>query len=227
MEESLENKIRRIVVRSVAFEGWSSSLIKAACSELGIDHNVSKTLFPRGIIDIALANHRDGDKKMIKILADTDFEGVKIRQKITFAIKSRLQIIENEKELVKKTMSFFSLPQNFLDGHQLIWGTSDIIWNFFEDDSSDYNYYTKRLILSGVYGSVVLFWLGDDSKDNSSTWEFLDRRIQNVMSFESFKSKMKANSHVYRSLKVPRKILSTIKRPSDKRNWDVPGTRRP
>ena len=67
MEESLENKIRRIVVRSVAFEGWSSSLIKAACSELGIDHNVSKTLFPRGIIDIALANHRDGDKKMIKI----------------------------------------------------------------------------------------------------------------------------------------------------------------
>ena len=227
MEESLENKIRKTVVRSVAFEGWSDSLIKAACLELGIDHHVSKTLFPRGIIDIASANHRDGDKKMIKILADTDFEGVKIRQKITFAIKSRLQIIENEKEIVKKTMSFFSLPQNFLDGHQLIWGTSDIIWNFFEDDSSDYNYYTKRLILSGVYGSVVLFWLGDDSKDNSSTWEFLDRRIQNVMSFESFKSKMKANSHVYRSLKIPRQILSTIKRPSDKRNWDVPGIRRP
>jgi ubiquinone biosynthesis protein COQ9 len=226
MEESLEKEIIRIVVRSVVFEGWSNSLIKTACLELGIEDKVFKNLFPRGVIDIAVASHRDGDKKMVKILEGKDFDGVKTREKITFAIKSRLEVVQNEKEFVKKTMSFFSLPQNFLDGNQLIWGTSDTIWNFFGDQSNDYNYYTKRLILSGVYGSVVLFWLSDGSKDNSSTWEFLDRRIQNVMSFESFKTKVKADSYIYKNLKLPRQILSKIKKPSDKNNWNVPGTRR-
>lgn len=226
MEESLEKKIIKIVVQSVVFDGWSNELIRKACLELGIDYQISKTLFPRGVIDIAIANHKDGDNKMIKILMDEDFDNFKVRQKITFAIKSRIQILQNDKEFVKKTMSFFSLPQNFLDGNQLIWGTSDAIWDFIGDESSDYNYYTKRLILSGVYGSVVLFWLGDDSKNDSSTWEFLDRRIQNVMNFETFKNKIKTDSHIYNNLRIPRQILSKIKRPPDKRNWDVPGRRR-
>lgn len=43
------------------------------------------------------------------------------------------------------------------------------------------SWYTKRTLLSGVYGSTELFWLTDRSIDFESTWMFLSRRIQDSM----------------------------------------------
>ena len=118
---------------------------------------------------------------------------------------------------------FFALPHNFLDGSKLIWGTADKIWNFLGDKSEDYNFYTKRAILSGVYSSVILFWLGDDSEGNTATWGFLDRRIQNVMQFENLKARIKKKSSNFESLKGPRRLISRIKKPSDKNLLNLPG----
>jgi ubiquinone biosynthesis protein COQ9 len=61
------------------------------------------------------------------------------------------------------------------------------------DTSTDFNWYTKRATLSGVYGSTVLFWLGDDSPGHAATWEFLDRRIADVMQIEKFKAALRDN----------------------------------
>jgi ubiquinone biosynthesis protein COQ9 len=49
------------------------------------------------------------------------------------------------------------------DGAKAIWGTADRIWTALGDTSDDLNWYTKRATLSAVYGSTVLYWLGDDS----------------------------------------------------------------
>jgi ubiquinone biosynthesis protein COQ9 len=49
------------------------------------------------------------------------------------------------------------------------------------DRATDYNYYTKRLLLAGVLSSTTLFWLNDRSKDHAATWAFLDRRIDEVL----------------------------------------------
>ncbi len=57
------------------------------------------------------------------------------------------------------------------------------------DKSTDFNWYTKRMILSGVIGSTVLAWLGTD--DASEVDAFLMRRIQNVMDFEKAKGQAK------------------------------------
>lgn len=51
------------------------------------------------------------------------------------------------------------------------------------DRSVDYNFYTKRTLLLGVYASTELFMLTDKSKDFVETWKFLDRRIDEVLSF--------------------------------------------
>ena len=82
----------------------------------------------------------------------------------------------------------FALPINAGEGAKAIWGTCDAIWTALGDTSDDVNWYTKRATLSGVYSSTVLFWLGDDSPDHQATWEFLDRRIENVMQFEKLKA---------------------------------------
>merc|ERR1711965_891687 len=42
--------------------------------------------------------------------------------------------------------------------------------------------------------AVVLFWLGDNSSENEKTWDFLDRRLSDVMGFEKFESSVRANA---------------------------------
>lgn len=223
MEEDVKEKLTKAVLKSVIFDGWSNQLLNSACIELGLDYNIVETLFPRGIIDIAVDYHKNGDEKMIDSLKSKDFENYKIREKIFLAIQIRLQVEEKNKELIRRNISFFSLPQNLLDGNQLVWGTAHKIWSFFGDQSTDYNYYSKRAILSAVYGSVALYWLGDESENSEATWEFLERRIQNVMLFESFKAKLKSDPFISTKLTIPKKILEKIKKPSDTRKWQVPG----
>ena len=90
-------------------------------------------------------------------------------------------------------MTLFSLPTHASEGAQALWSTADRIWNALGDTSEDINWYTKRASLSAVYSSTILFWLGDSSENNADTWAFLDRRIENVMQFETLKAKLKDN----------------------------------
>jgi hypothetical protein len=60
--------------------------------------------------------------------------------------------------------------------------------------SDDLNWYSKRAILSGVYSSTVLYWLGDQSAGHAATWAFLDRRIEDVMRFETLKKAAEGES---------------------------------
>ena len=89
------------------------------------------------------------------------------------------------------------------------------------DTSDDVNWYTKRATLSGVYSATVLFWLGDDSLDNQATWEFLDRRISDVMRIEKAKAAVWNNPVLSRLMAGPAKMAQSIKPP--RRRDDVPG----
>jgi ubiquinone biosynthesis protein COQ9 len=66
------------------------------------------------------------------------------------------------------------------------------MWRAAGDTSTDFNFYTKRGILAGVYTSTLMRWFNDASEDESGTHAFLDARIENVMQFEKFKAGMKS-----------------------------------
>jgi len=103
----------------------------------------------------------------------------------------------------------------------LIWGTCDAIWSALGDPSRDYNWYSKRATLSGVYGSTVLYWLGDTSDGDSATQEFLDRRIDNVMQFEKVKGQIRKSPSLMKLLSGPRAILHRLTAPEGQ--TDLPG----
>ena len=65
-------------------------------------------------------------------------------------------------------------------------------WYAAGDQSVDFNFYTKRATLAGVYSATVLFWLNDRSEGSAATWEFLDRRLDDVMKIEKLKSQIRA-----------------------------------
>ena len=104
----------------------------------------------------------------------------------------------------------------------MIWGTADAIWQALGDTSDDVNWYTKRATLSAVYGATVLYWLGDESEGHAATWEFLDRRIENVMQFEMFKAKVRDNPVLGKLLAGPMRVLGRVRAPGQGPD-DLPG----
>lgn len=207
----------------VPFDGWSETTLKAAISDTGIEEGLARAVVPRGAIDLALAFHARGDKAMLDRLKAEDMADMKIREKVTAAIRFRIEAIE-DKEAVRRGVTLMSLPHHAPDGAKAIWGTADLIWNALGDTSEDYNWYTKRASLSGVYSATILFWLGDDSVDCQATWDFLDRRIDNVMQIEKIKAQVNDNPLLKPFLAGPNWVLSQIRAPSRMPDIDLPGS---
>ena len=195
----------------VAFDGWSEETLRMAANDCDLPLAEASALFPRGAIDLALAYHREGDAKMKQVMSETDQSNLRYRDRVAFAIRTRLELVD--KEAVRRGSTLFSLPQNAGDGAKAIWESADAIWNCLGDTSRDVNWYTKRMTLSAVYSSVVLYWLGDTSDNNEATWDFLDRRIDNVMQFEKTKAQLRRNPLVKSFMDGPGKIFDKITAP--------------
>lgn len=208
-----KNRLVEAAVMHVAFDGWSDDTLKLAASDCGISLAEAQALFPRGAIDLALAYHHAGDDQMVAHMAETDLSVMRYSARVAHAIRLRLELAD--KEAVRRGSTLFALPQNAGDGAKAIWGTADRIWEALGDTSRDVNWYTKRMTLSAVYSSVVLFWLGDTSDDHHATWVFLDRRIENVMQFEKTKAQLRENPFVKSFMAGPGKILDRITAPGN------------
>jgi len=195
-------KLIEAALPHVAFDGWSKETFQAAVQEVGMDPSHARTLCPRGAVDLAVGFHRD---------------------KVAHAIRLRLDVVD-DKEAVRRGSTLFALPHMAPEGAKLIWGTADAIWTALGDTSDDVNWYTKRMTLSGVYASTVLFWLGDDSVDGQATDMFIDRRIDDVMNFEKVKASVKNNAALKPFTGPLERLAGMIKPPRQMPNMDdLPG----
>ncbi len=197
----------------VPFDGWSNTTLEAAIAESGVDAGLARQAFPRGGIDMVLAFHRQADQQLAEELAGVELDAMRIRDRVTHCVRRRIELVADHREAVRRGGVLLSLPIHAPEGARAIWETADIIWNACGDTAEDYNWYTKRMILSGVYSSTVLYWLGDTSHDFANTWAFLDRRIEDVMQFEQAKARMNENPFLRAAMWGPMQILSGLRKP--------------
>ncbi|MGL4236618.1 COQ9 family protein [Tabrizicola sp.] len=218
-EDEMKARVLDAALAHVPFDGWSERTLQAAIVETGVSAGLARSFFPRGGVDLALAYHARGDAKMVERLQTIDLSALRYRDRIAAAVRARLELAD--RELVRRGTTLFSLPQHAADGARAIWGTADRIWVALGDTSEDLNWYTKRATLSGVYGATVLYWLGDDSADHQATWDFLDRRIEQVMQFEKLKASFRENPLGKVFFAGPGKLFESIRAP--KLPDDLPG----
>ncbi|MEL6959947.1 MAG: COQ9 family protein [Pseudomonadota bacterium] len=215
-------KLTEAALPHVAFDGWSYAAFKAAAADADMTLEEARAACPRGAVDLAVTFHKMGDAAMMTAMEEADLSDMRYRDKVAHAIRLRLDAVE-DKEAVRRGSTLFSLPHMAPEGSALIWGTADAIWRSLGDSSDDINWYTKRATLSAVYGSVVLFWLGDDSVDGQATVDFIDRRIDNVMQFEKVKAAVSSNPVTKPFASLLGSLTSGIKAPKSDRS-DLPGS---
>ena len=190
--EELRPLLVDALLAHVPFDGWTEAALSRAAEDLGIPADRARLVFPGGAIDMVDAYTARADEAMTARLEAMDIRSMKIRERIRMAVRVRLEQAAPHREAVRRAVSILALPQNAARSAKTLWRTADAMWRAAGDTATDYNYYTKRLTLGGVYSSTLLVWLDDQSEDLSETWGFLDRRIEGVMRFEKTKARVQS-----------------------------------
>lgn len=206
-------KLVEAALPHVVFDGWSGETLREAARDAGVEYGEAKRAFPRGGVDMALGFHRLADAKLKDELAASDLSSMRIRERVTHCVRRRIELVALDREAVRRGATLLALPMHAPEGAKAMWQTADIIWNACGDTATDYNWYTKRAILSGVYSATVLYWLGDNDPEFHPTWDFLDRRIEGVMRFEKTKAQLKDNPIARAAFAIPGGLLGMIKAP--------------
>jgi ubiquinone biosynthesis protein COQ9 len=186
--ESIRLKLALPVGENAAFDGWNAKAVDSAAAQLGIDPAQARLAFPKGQAEMVDAYVQGVDAAMEAHFTPETVAALKIRERIRALIWYRLEAMAPAREAVRTGLSILAMPQNLPLTLRIGWLTADLMWRLAGDTATDYNHYTKRLILSGVYASTLLAWLDDQSEGWQETAAFLDRRIDNVMRFEKWKA---------------------------------------
>lgn len=118
-----------------------------------------------------------------------NFLNFRVNEKVKYLILKRLRIIDNlfDKKLIFNIAFKQKLP---FELSRMLFNISDEIWHISGDTSTDFNYYSKRIILMNVYIASFLYFLKDSSIDFTRTKKFIDRQISSVLLFGKMKSKL-------------------------------------
>ena len=144
---------------------------------------------------------------MIAVMGAKNIGELSIRKQVALAVRIRLENLRPHREVVRRTLSYFSIPFNTVLGMRCLYRTVDAIWNGIGDRATDFNFYTNRALLAAVVSTTTLFWIEDSSESNEESWSFLDRRIADVMKFPNLAERVKnATAHLPRPLNIMRHV---------------------
>ena len=197
---ALKRAVIEAALAHIAFDGFTDRLMERAAKQAGANKADMLRLFPDGALSLLEATSDSVDAEMEKRLAKLKLAAMPMRKRIATAVKARLAILKPHKEVARRAVAHLSLPPNVALGAKLVYRTVDAMWRAAGDVSTDFNFYTKRAILAGVYSTTLMRWFTDDSADESATDAFLAARIDNVMQFEKLKGRVKEQAKKLPSL---------------------------
>lgn len=190
-DAALKKALLKEALKDAAFDGFTDGMLAKAAKKAGADKNTLTRLFPEGVLSLIEYFSSSLDDAMEEKLKALDLSKRKIRERIKLAVMTRLALLAPNKEAARRAAAMMTLPMHAGRASKMMYRTVDAMWRAAGDTSTDFNFYTKRGILAGVYGSTLVRWFNDTGEDESATEAFLDARIENVMQFEKFKAKAK------------------------------------
>jgi ubiquinone biosynthesis protein COQ9 len=201
----------RALLGHVPFDGWGSKALAAAAADCGLSAAEAAVHIPNSAAGQVVAWLDLADRDLAAALEARALPALKIRERISLAVRTRLEQAEPQREAVRRAATVLSMPHNAPLAFKTLWRTADTMWRAAGDTATDFNHYSKRTILGSVYSATLLYWLQDESEERADTWAFLDRRIAGIMRFEKAKAHFKKSSERVPSLS---RFLSRLRYPA-------------
>ena len=131
----------------------------------------------------------DLDKNFLKETKSNINKITKTNDKISFLLNKRFQLEARNKNLIKKIFIHLIRNNNSNKVLNYIYSVADIIWKISSDRSVDFNYYTKRLILSSVYLKILILIFYRDNLTEKDIKLEIQKSLEHIKLVSQFKIK--------------------------------------
>ena len=194
INKKTKTKLLLSFLENVPFDGWSWETLYFSAVDVGlikskklseIEKGNIRNLFKNSLVNIIQEFNIYLDNEMKESFKKSKSKNLRIPDKINSQIILRLKAANKFKEAVRISLGMMALPKNSKIALKILYKTCDIIWRECGDKSTDFSFYTKRLILSGVYSSTLSYWLNES--DFAKVEDFLQRRLNNISNLGKIK----------------------------------------
>jgi ubiquinone biosynthesis protein COQ9 len=169
-------------------QGFKSDIFKIIEDTFNLDQNEADLIFPEGNNDLIKFALEQLNKDLQEHCKKIDLIRLPIHKRIRIILLTKISLMNKEKEFYKKIFLNILVPKkNFSLPYQL-YKSIDQIWFIAGDNSTDFNFYTKRLILSVIYTRVILFFFNNNDQDKLEI--ILDDNLKRVSKIPKLKSKI-------------------------------------
>ncbi len=147
--------------KHVIKEGWSKNLLKKLLSNKVSSSDLTY-LFPDGYIDLLNFSLSELNISTESKIKKTNIINLPISKRIKKILLVRLDILNREKIFFKKTFNHLLLPQNTKVMKKNLYNSVNTMWHLAGDSSTDFSFYTKRIILAAIYTNALLVFFNKD-----------------------------------------------------------------
>ena len=186
----LRLELAPVIAESAVFDGWSDAAVDAAAAVLGVPAPTARLAFPGRAMDMIAAWIERIDADMAAALPPERIGNLPMRERIRALVQFRLDALAGHDEALRRALAIMAMPQNAARSAQRGWHSADAMWRLAGDTAADFNHYTKRATLAGIYAATLLVFANDTSENKADTRAFLARRIDGVMRFEKAKARL-------------------------------------
>ena len=173
----------------ISEKGLNKNSLENISKRYGLNINEIELLFPEGNIDLIKFTLEQLNKELEEYCKKIDLIRLPVHKRIKKVLLSKISLMNKNKLFYRSIFLNLLIPKkNFSLSNQL-YNSVDQIWFIAGDSSTDFNFYTKRLILSGIYSRVILFFFNNNNQEELEN--ILDESLKRVSKIPEIKSKLK------------------------------------
>ncbi len=180
------------ILQLAPFDGWSDYTFAQAVKKANLSVAEAQAAFPGGITACMDYFFEEADAHLEARFAEGKLSALRMPDRIETLILAQLDYFTPYREALRRALAAqaMSMPWTAWKNSALFYQTIDRMWRLAGDSSTDFSFYTKRLTLSALYSSTLLFWLNDHSEHHAETIEYIRRRLTNIADFGRWKKQI-------------------------------------
>ncbi len=181
-------KILKLAKLIIAEEGLNSNTFETIALKHTLNINEINLLFPDGNKDLLEYSLDQLNIELQEYCKSIDLIRLPLHKRIRKILLSKIEIMNKEKNFYKKIFLNSLLHNKSVSLPKQLYKSIDQIWYLAGDASVDFSFYTKRLILAGIYSRIVLFFFNNNNQNELEN--LLDLNLKRVAKIPELKSKI-------------------------------------
>ena len=179
--KSKQDKLANLFIQEVPKFGWSRETLLYCAKKQKLSTPNLALMFPSFEYDVLKYLIAQNNSLVEKNYNSFNNNRLKTRDKIKTIMELKFDSNAYLKDALPEMLKFLLRPGNIFMSIKMLHQNSDFIWNLAGDKSNDFNYYSKRGLLSMVYLATLIYWLNDKSNKGIGTKNFISKSVDGIV----------------------------------------------